>query len=216
MTHPIVCWLRGRSDRVRRATRRSVPRVRHRADIITPSFSRRDRPHAQCHAMEWNAIVKARSTSRAMSCNGMECNCKGEIDLMENVGWHAPGTVHTSVHTQAHNHRRQTQSHRATLVPDAHEVRRAPAAAAVEEECRGGPRAAVRVRERHVRAPRGVRGRSAGDAREARAAAPAARRRWAGGGGEGGSHGGSEAVAPARRGAPRGGRQRREFVACIA
>jgi len=45
----------------------------------------------------------------------------GEIDLCENIGWHAPGTIHTSVHTAAHNHTDRTHAHRATVVPDAHD-----------------------------------------------------------------------------------------------
>ncbi|MCV0414091.1 MAG: glycoside hydrolase family 16 protein [Brevundimonas sp.] len=42
----------------------------------------------------------------------------GEIDIMEHVG-HRPGVVHASIHTQAYNHVRGTQSTATTQVADA-------------------------------------------------------------------------------------------------
>lgn len=42
----------------------------------------------------------------------------GEIDIMEHVG-HRPGVVHASIHTEAYNHIKATQSTAASQVPDA-------------------------------------------------------------------------------------------------
>jgi len=46
----------------------------------------------------------------------------GEIDLCENVGWKERGTIHSSVHTAASNHRDRTHRMATTVVDDAHDA----------------------------------------------------------------------------------------------